>query len=97
MSRVQLDLFKLAEEVEQKDKELIGDDDLQHQLDNEGKQKIEVITNRFGGGSCSLPSFAVAIYDVIMGCEQLRMYNTQQKGLSWFSRNFTSQYMVLLD
>ena len=63
----------------------------------EGKQKIEVITNRFGGGSCSLPSFAVAIYDVIMGCEQLRMYNTQQKGLSWFSRNFTSQYMVLLD
>tara|TARA_R100000426_G_C4764504_1_gene88480 strand:- start:315 stop:596 length:282 start_codon:yes stop_codon:yes gene_type:complete len=71
--------------------------DIAYEVDNEGKQKIEVITNRFGGGSCSLPSFAVAIYDVIMGCEQLRMYNTQQKGLSWFSRNFTSQYMVLLD
>jgi len=41
MSRVQLDLFKLAEEVEQKDKELIGDDDLQHQLDNEGKIRME--------------------------------------------------------
>jgi len=71
--------------------------DIAYEVDNEGKQKIEVITNRFGGGSCSLPSFAIAIYDVIMGCEQLRMYNTQQKGLSWFSRNFTSQYMVLLD
>jgi hypothetical protein len=71
--------------------------DIAYEVDNEGKQKIEVITNRFGGGSCSLPSFAVGIYDVIMGCEQLRMYNTQQKGLSWFSRNFTSQYMVLLD
>ena len=71
--------------------------DIAYEVDNEGKQKIEVITNRFGGGSCSLPSFAVAIYDVIMGCEQLRMYNTQQKGLRWFSRNFTSQYMVLLD
>ena len=71
--------------------------DIAYEVDNEGKQKIEVITNRFGGGSCSLPSFAVAIYDVIMGCEQLRMYNTQQKGGSWFSRNFTSQYMVLLD
>ena len=71
--------------------------DIAYEVDNEGKQKIEVITNRFGGGSCSLPSFAVAIYDVIMGCEQLRMYNTQQKGLSWFSRNFTKQYMVLLD
>ena len=71
--------------------------DIAYEVDNEGKQKIEIITNRFGGGSCSLPSFAVAIYDVIMGCEQLRMYNTQQKGLSWFSRNFTSQYMVLLD
>ena len=71
--------------------------DIAYEVDNEGKQKIEVITNRFGGGSCSLPSFAVAIYDVIMGCEQLRMYNTQQKGLILFSRNFTSQYMVLLD
>ena len=71
--------------------------DIAYEVDNEGKQKIEVITNRFGRGSFSLPSFAVAIYDVIMGCEQLRMYNTQQKGLSWFSRNFTSQYMVLLD
>jgi len=42
MSRIQLDLFKLAEEVEQvEDKKLIGDDDLQHQLDNEGKIRME--------------------------------------------------------
>ena len=42
MSRVQLDLFKLAEEVEQKeDKKLIGDDDLQHQIEKQGKIGVE--------------------------------------------------------
>ena len=71
--------------------------DIAYEIDEKGKQKVEVITNRFGGDSCSLPSFAVGVYDVIMGCEQFKMYNTQQKGISWFSRNFTNEYFVLLD
>ncbi len=70
----------------------------------------EVIHNRFGGESCTLPAFAVAVYDVIMGSEQLDTshdrqvgeghspyWNDVRKGLDWFSRNFTKEYMVLLD
>ncbi len=44
-----------------------------------------------------LPAFAVAIYDTIIGAEQTEDYDTMQKGLDWFSRNFTKEYMILLD
>ena len=29
----------------------------------------EIVKNRFGGESCTLPAFAVAVYDVIIGSE----------------------------
>ena len=57
----------------------------------------EVIHNRFGGESCTLPAFAVAVYDVIMGSEMLQQWDTHRQGLDWFSRNFTKEYMILLD
>jgi len=57
----------------------------------------EVIHNRFGGGSCTLPAFAVAVYDVIMASEMFQLWSTHRKGLDWFSRNFTKEYYVLLD
>ena len=57
----------------------------------------EVVHNRFGGESCTLPAFAVAVYDVIMGSEMLKQWDTHRQGLDWFSRNFTKEYMVLLD
>jgi len=44
-----------------------------------------------------LPAFAIAVYDVIIGSEMLGDYKTVRQGLDWFSRNFTDQYMVLLD
>ena len=44
-----------------------------------------------------LPAFAVAIYDTIIGAEQTEDYDTMQQGLDWFSRNFTKEYMTLLD
>jgi hypothetical protein len=58
---------------------------------------METVRNRFGGESCSLPAFAIAVYDVIIGSEMLGDYKTVRQGLDWFSRNFTDQYMVLLD
>jgi hypothetical protein len=58
---------------------------------------METVRNRFGGESCSLPAFAIAVYDVIIGSEMLGDYKTVRQGLDWFSRNFTEQYMVLLD
>ncbi len=59
--------------------------------------KEETITNRFGGESCTLPAFAVAVYDVITGSELFHDYKTMRTGLDWFSKHFTKQYMVLLD
>tara|TARA_R110002020_G_scaffold2664_1_gene12574 strand:- start:38 stop:310 length:273 start_codon:yes stop_codon:yes gene_type:complete len=44
-----------------------------------------------------LPAFAVAIYDTIIGAERIQDYTLMQKGLNWLSRNFTKQYMILLD
>ena len=57
----------------------------------------EVVQNRFGGESCTLPAFAVAVYDVILGSEMLKQWDTHRQGLDWFSRNFTKEYYVLLD
>ena len=64
-----------------------------------GKEPTKEITisNRFSGESATVPAFAVAIYDTILGAEQTQNYDLMQKGLDWFSRNFTKQYMILLD
>ena len=63
--------------------------------------KEMTIFNRFSDEtfqqSAKLPAFAVAIYDTIIGCERVEDYDTMQKGLDWFSRNFTKEYMALLD
>jgi len=64
-----------------------------------GKEPTKEITlsNRFSGETATVPAFAVAIYDTIIGAEQTQNYDLMQKGLNWFSRNFTKQYMILLD
>ena len=63
--------------------------------------KVMTIGNRFNDeyqqSYAKLPAFAVAIYDTIIGAEQTEDYDTMQKGLDWFSRNFTNEYMTLLD
>ena len=63
--------------------------------------KVMTIANRFNDvgnyQACRLPAFAVAIYDTIIGCEATEDYDTMQKELDWFSRNFTKEYMALLD
>ena len=71
----------------------------------------EIVKNRFGGESCTLPASAVAVYDVIIGSEALAtghddqvgesghsfMWDTVRSGLDWFRKYFPKQYMVLLD
>ena len=59
--------------------------------------KEMTISNRFSGQTAVVPAFAVAIYDTIIGAERIQDYTLMQKGLDWFSRNFTKQYMTLLD
>jgi hypothetical protein len=65
-------------------------------LEWDKNQEIEV-TNRFGGDSCKLPWFAVAVYDLILGSESLEDWKTHREGLDWFIENFPNEYMVLLD
>ena len=68
-----------------------------------GKEPTKEITigNRFNDEDhqqfATLPAFAVAIYDTIIGAEQTQNYDLMRKGLDWFSRNFTKQYYTLLD
>ena len=59
------------------------------------------IMNRFSDEDsqhyAKLPAFAVAIYDTIIGAEQTEDYKLMQQGITWFQKNFTKEYMVLLD
>ena len=55
------------------------------------------IQNPYSNDSVKLPAFAVAIYDTIKGAEMTEDYDIVQQGISWFQKNFTKEYMVLLD
>ena len=59
--------------------------------------KEVTLTNPYSGESATVPAFAVAIYDTILGAERMQDYTLMQKGLNWFGRNFAKQYMILLD
>ena len=63
--------------------------------------KMMTIGNRFNDeGSqqyAKLPAFAVAIYDTIIGAERTEDWDLMQKGITWFQKNFTNEYYVLLD
>ena len=59
--------------------------------------KLHTVVNPYSGAETKLPTFAFAIYDTIKGAEHIQDYTLMQKGLDWFSRNFTKEYMILLD
>jgi hypothetical protein len=58
---------------------------------------LTTINNRFGGESCELPEFAAAVYDVIIGSEVFKQWDSHRKGLDWFIKYFPKEYGVLLD
>ena len=60
-------------------------------------KELIIVKNRFGGEPALLPWFAVAVYDTLMGAEQLGDVKTQRQGLDWFIKYFPKQYSVLLD
>ena len=61
------------------------------------KDQVIEVPNRFTEEKATLPWFAVAVYDLIMGAERLSDYDTMQEALDWFRKYFPKQYMVLLD
>ena len=40
----------------------------------------DTVRNRFGGESCTLPAFAIAVYDVILGAEMFGEVSTDFGG-----------------
>ena len=54
-------------------------------------------TNPFSNVTVTLPRYAAMVYDKIKAAEVNEDYDTMQKGLDWFSRNFTDEYYKLLD
>ena len=69
-------------------------EDADYRLD--GDKDVE-IQNPFSGQKATVPGYAAAVYDVIMGAQVTNNYDLVQKGCDWFSRKFPKQYMVLLD
>ena len=62
----------------------------------DGDKDIE-LQNPFSKQKATVPGYAAAVYDVIMGAEAFQKWDTQRKGLDWFAKYFPKQYMVLLD
>ena len=62
----------------------------------DGDKDIE-LQNPFSGEKATVPGYAAAVYDVIMGAQATNNYSLVQKGCDWFSRKFPKEYMVLLD
>ena len=69
-------------------------EDANYRLD--GEKDVE-IQNPFSGEKATVPGYAAAVYDVIMGAQATNRYDLVQKGCDWFSRKFPKQYMTLLD
>ena len=69
-------------------------EDADYTLD--GDKDIE-IQNKLSGEKATVPGYAAAVYDVIIGAQATNRYDLVEQGCDWFSRNFPKQYMTLLD
>ncbi len=69
--------------------------------------KGELVTNPFSGDSYELNSVELSMYDFIMGSQYVmevapktvteKQINEFHKALSWFRKNNSDAYMILLD
>ena len=66
------------------------------ELPEDPTEEVEV-ANRFSGQKTTMPEFAAAVYDTIIGSEMFGDYDTVRKGLDWFKQDFAAQYLVVLD
>ena len=49
------------------------------------------VANRFSGEKTTMPEFAAAVYDTIIGSEMFGDYKTVSKGLDWFQKHLAAQ------
>ena len=69
--------------------------------------ELETVSNPFSGMKAIIPVFAVAVLDVIKGCElmyhngdinsEAKTIRTMNKGREFFQKYFTDEYYTLLD
>ena len=68
--------------------------------------ELETVANPYSGMKAIIPAFAVAVLDVIKGCElvyhqdiksQAQAARTMNKGREFFQKYFTAEYYTLLD
>ena len=59
--------------------------------------KMEEVKNPYSSQACTLPLFAVAVYDMTRGDEAVGDYGLVRKGIDWFQTNFVEEYFTLLD
>ena len=60
-------------------------------------EKEVKIKNRFTGQECTMPGYAAAVYDTIIGGEMGQDWDVVRAGLDWFKKNFAPKNMVVLD
>ena len=60
-------------------------------------EKQVTIANRFTGQETTMPGYAAAVYDTIIGAEMTENWDVVRAGLDWFKQYFAEQYMVVLD
>ena len=53
------------------------------------------VANRFSGQKTTMPEFAAAVYDVIIGSEMLQDYKTVRQGLDWFKQHFAKHNLSI--
>ena len=69
-------------------------EDANYTLDGE---KDVVLANRFSGEKATVPGYAAAVYDVIIGAQATNRHDLVEQGCDWFRQYFAKEYMVLLD
>ena len=66
-------------------------------IDSEQALDITTCINPYSLRTCKLPNFAATIYYNIKDAEWAEQYKIMQQGITWFQKNFTDEYYVLLD
>jgi hypothetical protein len=87
--------------IKYKDKEYVIPKPFEKCFWGKDPTKEMIMYNRFSDETftqrCTIPAFAVAIYDTTIGAEATEDYDLMNKGREWFQKNFTDAYYTLLD
>lgn len=75
--------------IEMTDEQLINSLDI--------KENSETRRNMFTGEPCELEPLAVALHDLIKGCEATEQYDLMRQALGIFREKYSEEYMTLLD